>query len=209
MACCASSLSCASLLCGMLTRVPAKLSSYANRTRRTSGRRAPLSPGAPGTSGDRNRRRHRHRARDRQAARIARRARSPSAAGIAQHLEEGSAELRRAGHRSARLSGGRAKARPGRRDGAPRRPSFRSHRHSREQRRRQLHRRAEDLSPNGWNAVIGIVLNGSFYCSRAVGRHMIERGKGGVDRLGAGQLRVDGERRHDPFRRREGRRACR
>jgi len=39
--------------------------------------------------------------------------------------------------------------------------------------------RAEDLSPNGWNAVIGIVLNGSFYCSRAVGRHMIERGQGG------------------------------
>ena len=39
--------------------------------------------------------------------------------------------------------------------------------------------RAEDLSPNGWNAVIGIVLNGSFYCSRAVGRHMIERGAGG------------------------------
>src|SRR4051795_6083901 len=33
--------------------------------------------------------------------------------------------------------------------------------------------RAEDLSPNGWNAVVGIVLNGSFYCSRAVGRHMI------------------------------------
>jgi NAD(P)-dependent dehydrogenase (short-subunit alcohol dehydrogenase family) len=39
--------------------------------------------------------------------------------------------------------------------------------------------RAEDLSPNGWNAVIGIVLNGSFYCSRAVGRHMIARGRGG------------------------------
>jgi NAD(P)-dependent dehydrogenase (short-subunit alcohol dehydrogenase family) len=39
--------------------------------------------------------------------------------------------------------------------------------------------RAEDLSPNGWNSVIGIVLSGSFYCSRAVGRHMIERGKGG------------------------------
>jgi NAD(P)-dependent dehydrogenase (short-subunit alcohol dehydrogenase family) len=39
--------------------------------------------------------------------------------------------------------------------------------------------RAEDLSPNGWNAVIGIVLNGSFYCSRAVGRHMIGRGGGG------------------------------
>jgi NAD(P)-dependent dehydrogenase (short-subunit alcohol dehydrogenase family) len=39
--------------------------------------------------------------------------------------------------------------------------------------------RAEDLTPNGWNAVIGIVLNGSFYCSRAVGRHMIGRGGGG------------------------------
>ena len=38
--------------------------------------------------------------------------------------------------------------------------------------------RAEDLSPNGWNAVIGIVLNGSFYCSRAVGRHAIARGGG-------------------------------
>jgi NAD(P)-dependent dehydrogenase (short-subunit alcohol dehydrogenase family) len=39
--------------------------------------------------------------------------------------------------------------------------------------------RAEDLSPNGWNAVVGIVLNGTFYCSRAVGRHMIQRGTGG------------------------------
>jgi NAD(P)-dependent dehydrogenase (short-subunit alcohol dehydrogenase family) len=40
--------------------------------------------------------------------------------------------------------------------------------------------RAEDLSPNGWNAVVGIVLNGSFYCSRAVGRHLIARGGGGT-----------------------------
>jgi NAD(P)-dependent dehydrogenase (short-subunit alcohol dehydrogenase family) len=39
--------------------------------------------------------------------------------------------------------------------------------------------RAEELSPNGWNAVVGIVLNGSFYCSRAVGRHMIAAGIGG------------------------------
>jgi NAD(P)-dependent dehydrogenase (short-subunit alcohol dehydrogenase family) len=39
--------------------------------------------------------------------------------------------------------------------------------------------RAEDLSPNGWNAVVGIVLNGTFFCSRAVGRHMIARGGGG------------------------------
>jgi NAD(P)-dependent dehydrogenase (short-subunit alcohol dehydrogenase family) len=39
--------------------------------------------------------------------------------------------------------------------------------------------RAEDLSPNGWNAVVGIVLNGSYYCAREVGRHLIARGSGG------------------------------
>src|SRR5690625_3789773 len=32
---------------------------------------------------------------------------------------------------------------------------------------------AEDLSINGWNAVIDIVLNGTFYCSQAVGRYWI------------------------------------
>ena len=40
--------------------------------------------------------------------------------------------------------------------------------------------RAEDLSPNGWNAVIGIVLNGSFYCARAFGRHCMAAGHGGA-----------------------------
>src|SRR5215211_1003087 len=40
--------------------------------------------------------------------------------------------------------------------------------------------RAEDLSPNGWSSVIGIVLTGSFYCSRAVGRYMIARKRGGA-----------------------------
>jgi NAD(P)-dependent dehydrogenase (short-subunit alcohol dehydrogenase family) len=39
--------------------------------------------------------------------------------------------------------------------------------------------RAEDLSPNGWRAVVDIVLNGSFFCSRAVGREMIAQGRGG------------------------------
>ncbi|MDY0406030.1 2,4-dienoyl-CoA reductase [Virgibacillus sp. 179-BFC.A HS] len=34
---------------------------------------------------------------------------------------------------------------------------------------------AEDLSVNGWNAVIDIVLNGTFYCSRAVGKYWIEK----------------------------------
>ena len=38
---------------------------------------------------------------------------------------------------------------------------------------------AEKLSPNGWNAVVNIVLNGTFYCSRAAGLHMIESGRGG------------------------------
>src|SRR4029450_11504017 len=39
--------------------------------------------------------------------------------------------------------------------------------------------RAEGVSAKGGNAVVGIVLNGSFYCSRAVGRHMIARARGG------------------------------
>ncbi|MCP3030640.1 2,4-dienoyl-CoA reductase [Halobacillus sp. A1] len=33
---------------------------------------------------------------------------------------------------------------------------------------------AEKLSPNGWNSVIDIVLNGTFYCSQAVGKYWIE-----------------------------------
>lgn len=39
---------------------------------------------------------------------------------------------------------------------------------------------AEQLTINGWNSVIGIVLNGTFYCSSAVGKRMIERKNGGV-----------------------------
>jgi len=34
---------------------------------------------------------------------------------------------------------------------------------------------AEKLSVNGWNSVIDIVLNGTFYCSSAVGNYWIER----------------------------------
>jgi len=36
--------------------------------------------------------------------------------------------------------------------------------------------RAEDLSPNGWRAVVGIVLDGTFHCSRELGRRVIKRG---------------------------------
>ncbi|MGH9432629.1 MAG: 2,4-dienoyl-CoA reductase, partial [Terriglobia bacterium] len=38
---------------------------------------------------------------------------------------------------------------------------------------------AEKMSVNGWNAVVNIVLNGTFYCSRAAGLRMIEQGRGG------------------------------
>lgn len=38
---------------------------------------------------------------------------------------------------------------------------------------------SEDLSPNGWKAVVDIVLNGSFYCTRAAAKHMLA-GDGGT-----------------------------
>jgi len=38
----------------------------------------------------------------------------------------------------------------------------------------------KDLTPNGWNAVVNIVLNGTFYCCRAAGNAMIADGKGGA-----------------------------
>ncbi|HLS61013.1 MAG TPA: 2,4-dienoyl-CoA reductase [Virgibacillus sp.] len=39
---------------------------------------------------------------------------------------------------------------------------------------------AEDLSVNGWNSVIDIVLNGTFYCSSAVGKYWIDNNKKGT-----------------------------
>ena len=39
---------------------------------------------------------------------------------------------------------------------------------------------AEDLSINGWNAVIDIVLNGTFYCTREVGNYWIKEKKRGA-----------------------------
>jgi NAD(P)-dependent dehydrogenase (short-subunit alcohol dehydrogenase family) len=39
---------------------------------------------------------------------------------------------------------------------------------------------AEQLSVNGWNSVINIVLNGTFYCTSAVGKRMIAAGTGGA-----------------------------
>ena len=38
--------------------------------------------------------------------------------------------------------------------------------------------RAENLSVNGWDAVVNIVLNGTFYCTHAAGLQMIRQKKG-------------------------------
>ena len=38
---------------------------------------------------------------------------------------------------------------------------------------------AEKLSANGWKAVIDIVLNGTFYCSSAIGNYWIDKGSKG------------------------------
>ena len=39
---------------------------------------------------------------------------------------------------------------------------------------------AERLSSRAWRAVLGIVLDGTFYCSRYFGRGMLERRRGGI-----------------------------
>jgi NAD(P)-dependent dehydrogenase (short-subunit alcohol dehydrogenase family) len=39
---------------------------------------------------------------------------------------------------------------------------------------------SEDLSPNGFKAVVDIVLSGTFHCTSAFGKRMIEGGKGGA-----------------------------
>jgi NAD(P)-dependent dehydrogenase (short-subunit alcohol dehydrogenase family) len=39
---------------------------------------------------------------------------------------------------------------------------------------------SEELSPNGFAAVVGIVLHGTFHCTRAVGRHWIATKRGGT-----------------------------
>ncbi|WP_435742391.1 SDR family oxidoreductase [Nocardioides sp. SYSU DS0663] len=38
----------------------------------------------------------------------------------------------------------------------------------------------KDLSPNGWRAVIDIVLNGTFFCTRAAAQHMLAAGSGSI-----------------------------
>ena len=40
--------------------------------------------------------------------------------------------------------------------------------------------KAEELSPNGWRAVVSIVLDGGWLCTSAAGRQMIAQGEGGA-----------------------------
>ena len=63
----------------------------------------------------------------------------------------------------------------------------------------------ENLSPNGWKAVIDIVLNGTFYCTRAASRHMLAAGSG-VDPQRDRHLRLARPPRHRPQRGSQGRR---
>lgn len=43
----------------------------------------------------------------------------------------------------------------------------------------------EELSANGWRSVVGTILDGTAYCSFAVGEHMIENGGGSIVSMGA------------------------
>lgn len=44
---------------------------------------------------------------------------------------------------------------------------------------------AESLSPNGWRSVVGTILDGTAYCTFAVGEHMLENGGGSIVSMGA------------------------
>lgn len=39
---------------------------------------------------------------------------------------------------------------------------------------------SEKLSHNQWNSIVGIVLHGTWHCTQAVGRHMLEKGRGKI-----------------------------
>ncbi len=45
--------------------------------------------------------------------------------------------------------------------------------------------RAEDVTDDHWLGVIDVNLNGSFWCARAFGRSMLERGSGAIVNIGS------------------------
>ena len=65
--------------------------------------------------------------------------------------------------------------------------------------------KAEELSPNGWRAVVSIVLDGGWLCTRAAGRQMIAQGEGGAILSGDRELRLDRRPGHRALGVREGR----
>ncbi|HEX8580343.1 MAG TPA: SDR family oxidoreductase [Allosphingosinicella sp.] len=44
---------------------------------------------------------------------------------------------------------------------------------------------AEDVADEHWRNVIDVNLNGTFWCARAFGRHMLERGRGSIVNVGS------------------------
>lgn len=52
--------------------------------------------------------------------------------------------------------------------------------------------RAEDITANGWTAVVGIVLNGSFFCARACAQHMLPQRSGKILNVTASYAWVGG-----------------
>ena len=53
----------------------------------------------------------------------------------------------------------------------------------------------QDLSPNAWNAVVDIVLGGTWNCTQTVGRHLIDRkSPGSVLNIGSNMARDGGPR---------------
>lgn len=52
--------------------------------------------------------------------------------------------------------------------------------------------RAEKITPNGWNSVVNIVLNGSAYCAMAAGRRMLAQGGGKILSITASYAWVGG-----------------
>jgi len=43
----------------------------------------------------------------------------------------------------------------------------------------------DSLSENGWRSVVGTILDGTAYCTRSVGEHMIDHGGGAIVSMGA------------------------
>ena len=54
---------------------------------------------------------------------------------------------------------------------------------------------AEDLPTAAWDNLLAVLLSGTFYCSQAAGRHMLERGRGVIINVASGAAYVAAEGR--------------